>query len=132
VLSNLAGAALELTDALLVNPNDLLGVADAIQSALTMPREERCERHRRMLSTLRHNDIHAWHSRFLQRLETAAAARTTAAPPGDRTPPTIQRPAEPATTAPPFMTHVGRSGAVTSDSGSPERVAQTLHPGPGA
>ena len=75
VLSSLAGAAVELTDALLVNPNDIRGVAAAIQHALTMPLDERRERHRRMLATLRHNDIHAWHSRFLQRLEKAARLR---------------------------------------------------------
>jgi trehalose 6-phosphate synthase len=75
VLSGLTGAALELTDALLVNPNDIRGVADAIEAGLTMPRQERCERHRRMLETLRRNDIHAWHSRFLQRLEEAAQRR---------------------------------------------------------
>ena len=41
VLSSLAGAAVELTDALIVNPNDIRGVAEAIQVALTLPRAER-------------------------------------------------------------------------------------------
>jgi trehalose 6-phosphate synthase len=72
VLSSLAGAALELTDALLVNPNDIRGVGEAIQTALTMPRAERRVRHGRMLATLQRNDVHAWHTRFLNRLETSA------------------------------------------------------------
>ena len=118
VLSSLAGAALELTDALLVNPNDLRGVANSIEAALTMPRDERRERHRRMLATLRRNDIHAWHSRFLQRLEKAAASRTPLAP-DDRGRAPAQRGATPSTTAPPFITQTGRSSTVTSDKGSP-------------
>jgi trehalose 6-phosphate synthase len=75
VLSSLAGAAVELTDALIVNPNDIRGVAEAIQVALTLPRAERCDRHQRMLATLRKNDIHSWHSRFLRRLESSARTR---------------------------------------------------------
>ena len=68
VLSTLAGAAAELTSALLVNPNDIRGVAHAIQQALTMPLNERRERHRQMMETLRRNDIHAWHNRFVNDL----------------------------------------------------------------
>ena len=78
VLSSLAGAAVELTDALIVNPNDIRGVAEAIQVALTLPRAERCDRHQRLLATLRKSDIHAWHTRFLRRLESSARTRTRA------------------------------------------------------
>src|ERR1700754_5234688 len=49
VLSNLAGAARELSAALLVNPYDTRGVAHAIQSALSMPLPERRERLASML-----------------------------------------------------------------------------------
>jgi trehalose 6-phosphate synthase len=76
VLSTLAGAAHELPDALLVNPRDTSGVADAIEQALTMPLAERRERHARMLEVLRRNDIHAWHTRFVTQLEAATAARS--------------------------------------------------------
>jgi trehalose 6-phosphate synthase len=79
VLSSLAGAAVELTDALIVNPNDIRGVAEAIQVALTLPRAERCDRHQRMLAMLRKNDVHAWHTRFLRRLESSARTRVRAA-----------------------------------------------------
>jgi len=68
VLSTLAGAAAELTQALLVNPNDIRGVAHAIQQALIMPLGERRERHHQMLETLRTNDIYAWHTRFVDDL----------------------------------------------------------------
>jgi trehalose 6-phosphate synthase len=76
VLSTLAGAAEELPDALLVNPRDVQGVADAIERALVMPLAERKARHARMVEVLRRNDIHAWHTRFTRELQdTATAAR---------------------------------------------------------
>jgi trehalose 6-phosphate synthase len=68
VLSNMAGAARELTDALLVNPYDTKGIARAIQSALVMPLPERQARHERSLAALRETDIHRWHTRFLEQL----------------------------------------------------------------
>lgn len=68
VLSTLAGAAAELTDALLVNPRDLRAVAEAIQRALSMPRAERRARHERLLEALRRHDVHTWHGRFIQQL----------------------------------------------------------------
>lgn len=45
VLSRFAGAAEELTDALLVNPYDPDEIAEAIHAAIEMPLEERQERH---------------------------------------------------------------------------------------
>jgi trehalose 6-phosphate synthase len=45
ILSQFAGAAHELTEALVVNPFDPDGIADAMHLALTMPPEERKERH---------------------------------------------------------------------------------------
>lgn len=68
VLSNLAGAACELTAALLVNPYDTREIAGAIQWALAMPLTERRARHQRLLATLLENDIHRWHTRFLEQL----------------------------------------------------------------
>ena len=65
VLSRFAGAAFEMTDALIVNPYDVEGLADALQQALQMPLEERQERWRTMIQHLRRNDITAWRERFL-------------------------------------------------------------------
>lgn len=69
ILSNLAGAARELTAALLVNPYDLRGVSHAIQAALAMPLAERRDRHQDMMKILRRNDISAWVRRFMEALE---------------------------------------------------------------
>ena len=68
VLSQLAGAAYELTDAVLVNPYDIDGVAEGLHQALSMPLEERIERQQSMLEVLRRNDITAWRTRFVDAL----------------------------------------------------------------
>ena len=68
VLSSLAGAAAELTDAVIVNPHDLDDVADGIATAINMPLEERRKRHAAMMEVLRRNDITAWRTRFVDAL----------------------------------------------------------------
>jgi trehalose 6-phosphate synthase len=75
VLSTLAGAAQELEHALLVNPHDRRDVADAINIALDMSREERRARHERMVQILERNDVHAWCARFVAELERAHQGR---------------------------------------------------------
>jgi trehalose 6-phosphate synthase len=69
VLSSMAGAARELTDALLVNPYDRSAVALALRQALAMPLVERRTRHEAMLKVLRANSITHWHRSFIARLE---------------------------------------------------------------
>ena len=68
VLSSLAGAACELTDAVIVNPYDRDSVADGIATAITMSLEERRERHAAMMEILKRNDITAWRTRFVDAL----------------------------------------------------------------
>lgn len=68
VLSTMAGAASELSDAVLINPYDIDGVADSIHKALSMPLGERRERHQSMIEVLRKNDITAWRTRFVDAL----------------------------------------------------------------
>lgn len=70
VLSSLAGAACELTDAVIVNPHDLDEVADGIVTAVSMPLKERCERNAAMQEILRRDDITAWRTRFINALIT--------------------------------------------------------------
>lgn len=65
VLSELAGAAAELGDAIMVNPYDIDGVAEAIRSALIMPRVERQERIRSMRRRVMAYDVHAWAGEFV-------------------------------------------------------------------
>ncbi len=69
VLSLLAGAADELPQALLVNPYDLDGVADAIARATTMPLAQRKERWQAMMDHLTEFDINRWRRDYLAALE---------------------------------------------------------------
>ncbi len=73
ILSTLAGAARELTNALQVNPYDTRGVAQAIEAALSMPLAERRQRHESLLEVVARNDIHAWHTNFVAALEERGA-----------------------------------------------------------
>ena len=65
VLSSLAGAANELTDALIVNPYDIDEVAEALQKALSMPLKERTTRWQGMMHALRKNDVFNWADSFI-------------------------------------------------------------------
>ena len=71
VLSTFAGAARELDSALIVNPYDLDGVADAIATAARMPLRERRERWRAMFDYLSIHDIAAWRHAYLASLAAA-------------------------------------------------------------
>ena len=72
ILSTLAGAARELAGAVMVNPYDARGMAHAIQQAFNMPIQERRERHQVMIEVLRRNSITAWHTSFVDTLESIA------------------------------------------------------------
>ena len=60
LISQMAGAAEELTDALIINPYDAEGVADTIRYALEMPADERRRRISAMRAYLQTHDLHAW------------------------------------------------------------------------
>lgn len=79
VLSEFAGAAAELTDAVTVNPYDLGAVAGAIKTALDMPLSEQRARMRNLRARVAAQDVHTWIQRFLADLE---AATTTPQPLG--------------------------------------------------
>ena len=68
VLSRFAGAARGLDGALIVNPYDVEGVAEALQVALAMQLEERQERWRTMFEQVKRHDVHHWREDFLTRL----------------------------------------------------------------
>jgi len=67
ILSEFAGAASELQrGAILVNPHDLEGVADAIYRAYTMGVEEKRQRMRRLRESIRKHDIFWWVDSYLK------------------------------------------------------------------
>ena len=71
VLSRFAGAAQELGDAVLVNPFDIRGTADALARALDMPLDERVSRWRASMDVLEANTLDVWVANFLGALEAA-------------------------------------------------------------
>ncbi|MFC0283736.1 alpha,alpha-trehalose-phosphate synthase (UDP-forming) [Camelimonas abortus] len=76
ILSRFAGAVRELREgALVVNPHEIEGVAQAIRQALEMPLEERRARYLRMMRVVESQDIAAWANEFLDALEMSQARR---------------------------------------------------------
>ena len=72
VLSKFAGAAHELTEALIVNPFDPDAIADAMHAALNMPLAERLERHVALKAKVFRTTASAYCERFLDALHVAA------------------------------------------------------------
>ena len=68
ILSTFAGAAHELSDALLVNPYDVQQLAAAILRGLEMPQEEQVARMRRMRQIVREHNIFRWAAHLLSDL----------------------------------------------------------------
>ena len=69
VLSEFAGAADELGEALIVNPYDIDTVADTIARALTMSGTERQARMRALRRRVKANSVQTWTSHFLDELD---------------------------------------------------------------
>jgi trehalose 6-phosphate synthase/phosphatase len=76
ILSEFAGAADELGDALIVNPYDIDGLADAIETALAMPLEERRTRMHSLRQRVAACTVHDWVSGFVAELELQSRTAT--------------------------------------------------------
>ncbi|MFL6843451.1 MAG: alpha,alpha-trehalose-phosphate synthase (UDP-forming) [Allosphingosinicella sp.] len=68
ILSRFAGAALQLKDALLVNPYSKDEISDALLEALEMPRKERIRRWWALHETVKNDDVLAWRKAFVEAL----------------------------------------------------------------
>ena len=68
VLSKFAGAAAQMTDALLVNPYDHDEVANTLYRALRLPLSERRRRWQKLMDGLMANDVHRWQEEFVDAL----------------------------------------------------------------
>jgi len=60
ILSQFTGAYRELKDAVIINPYDIEGMADAIYLSLTMDPHEKSERMKRMREMVKENNIYRW------------------------------------------------------------------------
>ncbi|WP_425392874.1 bifunctional alpha,alpha-trehalose-phosphate synthase (UDP-forming)/trehalose-phosphatase [Ekhidna sp.] len=68
ILSEMAGSSKELSDAILINPNDMDAMVRAMREALIMPEEEQQRRMDIMQQSLKRYNIHSWVSLFMKRL----------------------------------------------------------------
>lgn len=71
ILSEMAGAARELGEALQINPHSLSAVVAAVHTALNMPLAEQTERMEIMQGRLKQYDVVRWAEDFVQRLFVA-------------------------------------------------------------
>ena len=68
ILSQFAGAAEELKEALIVNPYNIEEMARAMLTAIEMPLNERQARHSQLLARITANDVAAWADGFVNSL----------------------------------------------------------------
>jgi trehalose 6-phosphate synthase/phosphatase len=75
LLSEFAGAAVEMGEALLINPFDEDRTADAVKRALSLEEQDRQDRMQALHARVLRNNVFRWGDRFLAALEEASAAR---------------------------------------------------------
>lgn len=68
ILSEMAGAAKELGEAVVINPNDRQAIAEALREALQMPKEEQERRNIIMQERLRRYDVIRWATDYVTQL----------------------------------------------------------------
>ena len=69
ILSEMAGASKEMSEALIINPNDRAQIAKAIETAIEMPVEEQIERNTILQNRLKRYNVEKWANDFLSSLE---------------------------------------------------------------
>ena len=70
ILSEMCGASKELSDSILINPNDIDQIVEAIHRALTMPEKEQIMHITNMQNSLRRYNITHWVNLFMTSLES--------------------------------------------------------------
>lgn len=79
ILSEMAGAARELPEAIIINPNSQEEMTDALLQALCMPEGEQASRIRSMRETVKKHDVHRWGKNFLHELTKRSASHQVTA-----------------------------------------------------
>lgn len=117
VLSEFAGAATELSEALRLNPYDIDGTAETFHRALSMPEEERRMRMAVLRDRVMQHDVHRWARAFLARLEATESAGVTPKP---SSPGAIRVAIEKLRTAPRLLLFLDFDGTLVPFAPSPE------------
>ncbi len=68
ILSEMAGASKELSEAMIINPNDINHLVESMRLALIMPEEQQKISMSHMQESLKRYNIHHWVSMFMDRL----------------------------------------------------------------
>ena len=69
ILSEMAGAAKEMSEAILINPNNIEGIANAIGAALKMTVDEQIDRNRKIQERLKRYNVERWSNDFLNSMK---------------------------------------------------------------
>jgi trehalose 6-phosphate synthase/phosphatase len=69
ILSEMTGAAQEMSEALIINPNNMEEIADAIKEALVMPEKDQIERNSVIQERLSRYNVVNWAKDFMQSLD---------------------------------------------------------------
>src|SRR5690554_4199096 len=77
ILSEMAGAAKEMSEALIINPNNKPQIAHAIKIALEMPLDEQIERNNVLQKRLKRYNVGKWATDFLNTLDKVRANEQT-------------------------------------------------------
>lgn len=68
ILSEMAGAAKELNEAIIINPNNVKEISDAIKFALELPKDEQIKRNEIIQKRLKNYSVVQWANNFIERL----------------------------------------------------------------
>jgi trehalose 6-phosphate synthase len=74
ILSKYAGAAEQMTQALIVDPQDRVAMIDTLKIALEMPKAERINRYQQLIEGLSVSDLTHWRNNFLNDLEHSSSS----------------------------------------------------------
>ena len=75
ILSEFAGAAQQLRESIIVNPNDINEMAQAIETALNMPVEEQEARMEAMQAVVRKTDVKQWAAQFINQVRIGSSQK---------------------------------------------------------
>lgn len=75
ILSEMAGAAHEMNEALIINPNNFDQVAQALRTAFEMPKDEQIERNKMIQKRLRRYSVEKWANDFMKALKATRENR---------------------------------------------------------
>ena len=75
ILSEMTGASQEMSESLLINPNDYDKVAETLKRAIEMPKEEQIVRNTALQKRLKRYNVERWSSDFMETLKETAKHR---------------------------------------------------------